>query len=137
MNNELLDIIRTANREFQEFIDQVSQKRRESGGDPGAMRRLEKVDLRLKHVSKCLAAVSKPSMESPEAAYQVLKYRRKPEDAENIMETLQFSLLAEKARLENVRTNAGRLRLGRIRARNLLSGDAAGSRPFCGPRMVC
>jgi hypothetical protein len=105
MNNELLDIIRTANREFQEFIDQVSQNGAKVVETRGAMRRLEKVDLRLKHVSKCLAAVSKPSMESPEAAYQVLKYRENLKTLKNIMETLQFSLLAEKARLENVRAN--------------------------------
>ena len=105
MNTELLDTIRTANREFQDFIDQVSQDGTKVVETRGAMRRLGKVDLRLKHVSKCLAAVSRSSAESPEAAYQVLKYRENLNTLKGIMETLQFSLLTEKARLENVRAN--------------------------------
>ena len=43
--------------------------------------------------------------EAPEAAYQVMKYRENLKALKSIMEALQFSLLAEKARLENVRAN--------------------------------
>ena len=105
MTEELLDTIRTANREFQEFIDQVSQNGAKVVETRGATRRLGKVDLRLKHVSKCLAAVSQSSAEAPEVAHQVLKYRENLKVMKGIMETLQFSLLAEKARLDNVRAN--------------------------------
>jgi hypothetical protein len=105
MNNELLDTIRTANGEFEEFIDQVSQNGAKVVETRGAMRRLGKVDLRLRHVSKCLAAVSQSSAEAPEDAHQVLKYRENLKVMKVIMETLQTSLLAEKARLDNVRAN--------------------------------
>jgi P2-related tail formation protein len=42
---------------------------------------------------------------APEAAYELLKYRDNLKALRGVMETLQFSLLAEKARLENVRAN--------------------------------
>jgi hypothetical protein len=105
MNNELLEIIRLANHEFQEFIERVSQDGARVVASRGAIRRLGKVDLRLKQVSQYLAAASRSSDQDPEAAYQVLKYRENLKSLKHIMETLQFSLLAEKARLENVRAN--------------------------------
>jgi hypothetical protein len=105
MNNELLDIIRIANREFQEFIEQVAQKGARVVESRGAVRRLDKVDLRLQQVSKFLAADAKSSLEAPEAAYEVLKYGENLKALRRAIEILQFSLLAEKARLENVRAN--------------------------------
>lgn len=105
MNGELLGVIRTANREFQEFIDQVSQNGAEVMETQGAMRGLGKVDLRLKHVSKCLATVSQRTAEAPDAALEVLRYRENLKVMKGIMETLQTSLLAEKSRLDNVRAN--------------------------------
>ena len=105
MNNELLDIIRIANREFQEFIDQVAENGSKVVESRGAVRRLDKVDLRLKQVSQSLAANSRSSVGAPEAAYELLKYRDNLKALRGVMETLQFSLLAEKARLENVRAN--------------------------------
>jgi hypothetical protein len=105
MKNELLDIIRIANREFQEFIDQVAQNGTRVVESRGAVRRLDKVDLRLKQVSQSLVAYSRSSVGAPEAAYELLKYRDNLKALRGVMETLQFSLLAEKARLENVRAN--------------------------------
>ena len=105
MNNGLLDVIRMANREFQEFINQVSQNGAKVVESRGAGHRLEKVDLRLQQVSKFLAADSRSYLQAPEAAYEVLKYGENLKALRRVMETLQFSLLAEKARLENVRAN--------------------------------
>lgn len=105
MNNELLDVIRIANREFQEFIDQVRQNGERVVESRGAVRRLEKVDLRLKQVSKYLATGFSSATQSPEAAYEFLKYQENLKTLRSVVETLQFSLLAEKARLENVRAN--------------------------------
>src|SRR5208337_3827922 len=105
MNNELLDVIRIANREFQEFIDQVAEVGTKVVESRGAVRRLDKVDLRLKQVSQSLAANSRTSVGAPEVAYELLKYRDNLKALRGVMETLQFSLLAEKARLENVRAN--------------------------------
>jgi hypothetical protein len=105
MNSEFMDVIHIANREFQDFIDQVSENGAKVVETRGAMRRLAKVDLRLQSVSKCLAASSKSSVEAPEAAYEVLKYRENLKTLRNVMETLQFSLLAEKSKLENLRAN--------------------------------
>jgi DNA repair exonuclease SbcCD ATPase subunit len=105
MNNGLLDVIRIANREFQEFIDQVAQNGAKVVESHVAVRRLEKVDLRLKQVAQYLAAESRSAAKAPEAAYEILKYRETLKTLRSVMETLQFSLLAEKARLENVRAN--------------------------------
>jgi hypothetical protein len=105
MNKDLLDIIRIANREFQEFIDQVDQNGTKVVESRGAGRRLDKVDLRLKQVSQFLAANSRSSVGAPEAAYELLKYRENLKTLRSVMELLQFSLLAEKARMENVRAN--------------------------------
>lgn len=105
MNNRLLDVVRIANRDFQEFIDQVAQSGEKVVEPRGAVRHLTKVDLRLKQVSKILAADSRSSLQAPEAAYEVLKYQENLKTLRHIMETLQFSLLAEKARLENIRAN--------------------------------
>ena len=105
MSDDLLETLQSANREFQEFIEQVSEGGARAVETRGAMRRLVKVDLRLKHVSKCLASASKPYLKSPEAAYEVLKYRENLKTLKGLMESLQFSLLAEKTRLDNVRAN--------------------------------
>jgi hypothetical protein len=105
MDTELVDVIRIANREFQEFIDQVAQSGAKVVESRGAIRRLEKVDRRLKEVSECLAAGAKSFPEEPQVAYEVLKYRETLKALRTVMESLQFSLLAEKARLDNVRAN--------------------------------
>ena len=103
MNNELLDAVRNANREFQQFIEQVAQVGTQVVAARGAARQLEKVNLRLQEVAQHLAAVRKPP--EPETAFELLKYRETLNALRNVMQTLQFSLLAEKARLENVRAN--------------------------------
>ncbi len=105
MNNGLLDVIRIANREFQDFIEQVRQSGAKVVESRGAVRRLDKIDLRLKQVSEFLVAGARSSAQQPETAYEVLKYRENLKTLRSVMETLQFSLLAEKARLENVRAN--------------------------------
>jgi hypothetical protein len=105
MSDDLLETLQSANREFQEFIEQVSQSDARVVETRGAMRRLVKIDLRLKHVSKCLASVPQSFLKSPEAAYEVMKYRANLKTLKGLMENLQFSLLAEKARLDNVRAN--------------------------------
>ena len=105
MNGSLLDIMRIANREFQDFLDDIAQSGEKVVGSHGALRRLTKIDLRLKQVSRLLAAETKFFAQTPDAAYEVLKYRDILKSLRSAMETLQFSLLAEKARLENVRAN--------------------------------
>jgi len=105
MDHELLDVIRTANREFQEFIDQVTQNGAKMVETRGALRRLEKLNHRLKEVSGHLAASSKSAESKSQAEYEILKYRETLKNLRHVMQTLQISLLAEKARLDNVRAN--------------------------------
>jgi hypothetical protein len=105
MDNDFVEIIRAANREFQQFIDQVTESGAQVVESAGASRRLEKVDARLKQVSEHLASAVKESAQNPEAAYDLLKYRENLRTLRSVMETLNFSLLAQKARLENVRAN--------------------------------
>ena len=105
MADELLDVIRTANREFQEFVAQASESGAKAGRIREAAHRLEKVDLRLKQVAACLAAGSRSAAQGSEAAYELVKYRENLKTLRTVMETWRFSLLAEKAHLENVRIN--------------------------------
>jgi hypothetical protein len=105
MTKELLDTIRSANCEFREFIDQVSPDGAKVVETQGAILRLGKVDLRLKHVSKCLATVSSSSGEAAEASQQVLKYCENLKILKGIVETIQGSLLVDRARLDSVRAN--------------------------------
>ena len=105
MTNELLDILRSANHEFQEFSEQVAQKGAKVVDSRGAERRLEKLNLRLQQVSQLLSPGGKAPIQTPESAYEVLKYRENLKALRSAMETLQFSLLVEKGRLENVRAN--------------------------------
>ncbi len=105
MTDEPLDIIRVANREFQEFIDQVAQNGAKVVESRGAVGRLDKINLRLQQVSKFLAGGSKSSLHAPEVACEVLKYGESLQALRSVMQTLQFSLLAEKSRLENARAN--------------------------------
>jgi hypothetical protein len=105
MNSKLLEVIRIANREFQEFIDQAARNGEKAVDCRGAFRRLNKVNFQLQQVANFLAKESKPLAPTPGAAYEILKYRENLRSLRIAMETLQFSLLTEKARLENVRAN--------------------------------
>ncbi len=105
MNNDLLDAIRLANLEFQEFIERVAKSGGKVAESRGAIQRLGRVDLRLKAVSKFLSAGVRPSAQASHAEFEVLKYRDNLKALRGVMETLQSSLLAEKARLGNARTN--------------------------------
>lgn len=104
MNDELLDVIRIANCEFQEFIEQVSQNGTKVVASNGAAGRLQKVDLRLQQVATRLAELSRLSTPVPDT-HEVLKYRENLKALRSVIESLQSSLLAEKARLENVKVN--------------------------------
>ncbi len=105
MNNQLLKVLRSANREFQEIIDEASQNGEPALESRRAAQRLEKVDRRLTQISYYLAAVSRSAAQEPEVAHEVEKYRENLKALRGVMEKLQCSLRTEKARLENVRTN--------------------------------
>ena len=105
MNGELLEIVRTANHEFREFIGLVSQKGVKAVESRSAVRRLEKISLRLEQVSKYLTTDFRPFAPTGEIANEIVRYRENLKALGTVMETLQFSLLAEKARIEQVRGN--------------------------------
>jgi len=105
MKTGLLDIVRTANREFQELIDEISRNGPKIVQSRGAVRRLEKVSIRLRQVDRYLAERSKSSADVAESEYEVMKYRDNLKSLRSALETLQYSLLVEKSHLENVRSN--------------------------------
>ena len=105
MDDQLLGIVRIANREFQDFVDLASKNNAKVVAARGAIRRLEKVNHRLQQITQLLAAQPRSLEPTPDEAYQLLKYRENLKALHGVMETLQFTLLAEKARLENVRAN--------------------------------
>jgi len=104
MTGELVENIRTANREFREFIDQAAQRSAKGVESRWVVRRLQGITLRLAQISEYLAA-SRPIMPAADAADDVRKYTENLKALRAVLETLQFSLLAEKARLETARAN--------------------------------
>jgi hypothetical protein len=105
MNNELLDSIRAANREFQEFIKIASPKGGNGQKFETAIPLLSRVHFRLKHISKCLATNSKSYHESPESADEVEQYRKNLRALQETIEAIQTSVLSERIRLNSARTN--------------------------------
>jgi hypothetical protein len=105
MNKELLDSIRAANVEFRNFAKLIARTGGEAGGVQRVYRNLSKVHLRLKHISKCLAANRIASFESPEDAKEIQAYRANLQALRDTVEILQEKLLAEKMRINNVRSN--------------------------------
>jgi hypothetical protein len=105
MNTELLDIVRTANREFRGLIEEISQDGPKFLKSRGALRRLERLSLRLSQVDRGLAESLRSASKEAQSEYEVLKYRENLKALRGVFETLQYSLLVEKSHLDNVRAN--------------------------------
>lgn len=105
MNTRLLEVIRIANREIQELIDEVSQKGAKIVECRGALRRLGRLSLRLKQVDHYLAGGPKPAAKLAESEGEILEYKENLKALKTALETLQLSLAARKSHLENVRRN--------------------------------
>ena len=105
MDDELLDILRIVNREFQEFIGKVAQDGANAVQSPGAARRLEQVNLRLNQVSQRLAAGPRYSLQVPAAQAEVVEYAETLRTLQSTIGALQATLLVEKSHLDSVRAN--------------------------------
>jgi len=105
MNPGLLKFIRTANREFELLIDEISRIGTRIAESPRTLRRLQKIELRLHQVGHYLEEISEPIDEVAESELEVLKYRENLKVLGTVLETLQFSLLAQKSHLENAQAN--------------------------------
>jgi len=105
MTRELMENIRTANSEFQEFIDQAVQDQAKGVASRRMVTRIDRINLRLAHVSKVVATESKPIIPLAEAVDSIRSYRETLKSLRAVLETLQFSLLIEKARLDSARAN--------------------------------
>ena len=104
MDEALLESVRAANQELQQFIELACPdgKRREV---EDTVRRLSRVNLRLKHVSKCHAAAPRSFLESCSEGGEIQKYRDNLVALKRIVEKLQAFLLAERVRLNHRRFN--------------------------------
>jgi len=105
MSDQLVNIIRIANHEFQEFIDEVANSGDKVAKTRGAVHRLEKVARRLGEVDQCLAQRTRSSLAGTESEYEVVKYRENLKALKGVLDTLQYSLLVEKSHIENSRAN--------------------------------
>ena len=105
MPDDLLKTVRIANREFEAFMEEVTREGANAMATRPAARRLERVNLRLKQVATHLA--EGPGHPKPPLGteYELFEYRDNLRRLRGTLQTLQFSLLAEKTRLENVRAN--------------------------------
>lgn len=105
MSHEMLETIMAANREFREFIDQEAREEAEVTGTRRALRRLDSINFRLNQVSRHLSQDSQPFAEDPEGEAEVWQYRENLRTLRSILQTLQVSLLAEKSRMDDTRSN--------------------------------
>jgi len=105
MKSELLQVIRTANREFQLFIGQGTPDLAKRPQARGANERLERINFCLKQVAQQMSADFGAAPREPSAAYETMKYRENLLALRRHIESLEVSLLAERDRLESVRAN--------------------------------
>jgi hypothetical protein len=105
MDSKLRDIIRIANREFQEFIGEVSQNSLKGAELRGAARRLRKVALRLKQVDRYLTERAGSATNALQSEQEFLTYAENLKALRGVLETLQSSLLAQKSSSDNVHAN--------------------------------
>ena len=104
MDTRLVKTVRIANREFQEFIDEVAKDGPNVAKTGGAVRRLQKIARRLSQVDRYLEH-PRPFPTTPESEYEILQYRENLKALKRVFETLQYGLLAEKSQIENTRAN--------------------------------
>ncbi len=104
MNDEMMNALEAASREFQDFVGQVSRAAANPAALPGVVSGLGRIGFRLKHVSKCLAAAPQP-FEKGSTDDAVLTYCENLQALKASVEILRSKLLAERARLEKVRGN--------------------------------
>lgn len=105
MNNAALDMLRTTNREFQEFIDLVTRNGPKAVASRGGTRRLGAISQRLKQVGEHLGSESSAMLQAPETRLELRRYAENLRTLRSVMQTVQLTLLAEKGRLENARVN--------------------------------
>jgi len=103
MGDQFADIVRMANREFQEFIEEITKSDKKVAKTRGVVRRLEKVTRRLSQVNHYLTRRATPVLAQTESEYEILKYVENLKALKGILETLQSSLLIEKSHLETTR----------------------------------
>jgi len=101
----ILQVIRIANREFQDFAERFSEQDPAYGQYAEAARRLGKVSLRLKQVERVLARRAEGDQEEPELDQAVLEYGENLKALKKIVENLELMLLARKSRFEDARAH--------------------------------
>lgn len=104
MDARLVNAVRIANREFQDFIDAVANDGPNIAKSAEAVRRLRKIARRLSQVDRYLAH-PKASPATPDSEHEILQYRENLKALKKAIETLQYALLAEKSQIENTRAN--------------------------------
>jgi len=105
MPSELVENIRKANRDLREFIDQVARNSGKREESRKVVRHLGKINLSLAQISKCLARESTPLQPAAYGENVILEYRETLKSLRTVLERLQFSMLAEKARLDSAQAN--------------------------------
>jgi hypothetical protein len=104
MDTRLVKTVRIANREFQEFVDEIAKVGPNIAKTGEAVRRLQKIARRLSQVDRYLAN-PRPLPATPESEYEILQYKENLKALKRAFETLQYALLAEKSQIENTRAN--------------------------------
>jgi len=105
MDNTLLDVIRTANREFRNFFEEISRTDISVMKSSSAPGRIEKIGRRLEQVGEILARTPRVSDLPSDGSREIAKYEENLKQLRTSLESIQYSLLVERSHLENVRAN--------------------------------
>ena len=104
MNGSLSDVLRIADKEIRDFIEEASSRGDGMLEPRWAVRRLEKIDRRLDQVGKLLRR-ERHRADRRTSASVMLQHVETLKGLRALLESSQGPLLAERARLENIRTN--------------------------------
>lgn len=102
---KLLEAVRTANREFRDFVEKFSEPSLTQGQCTEAARRLGRISLRLKQLERLLARRAEGDREANDINQAIVEYQENLKALKGIVETLQSSLLERKSRFEDAHTH--------------------------------
>ena len=104
MEGASFDILRIANKEIRNFIDEASSQPGKAVESRWAIRRLEKVAKRIQQAGKVLDQ-KRPFLGRTPTEAEFLEYAETLRKLGALLEGLQHSLLVERSQLGNIRAN--------------------------------
>jgi len=100
-----LEKLRLANREFREFVEEVSKHGASPGQPRLALGRIEHISATLVQVGQHLKQALRTPEHSEEFRRELQQYEERLREMKGVLERLQYSLLVERARMQEIRAH--------------------------------